>query len=126
MLKIEKRKKVRVPGSWLIISADFASLQARLAFADAGINPQGVDPIAYEIFGEKGHRDFHSATTVGTFCKPVNFQIIEIENNVTGEKHIFGEEQKIRVKRKGLIGSPDETVIKGKEFLPTDDFVAYA
>jgi len=111
---------------WLVISADFASLQFRLALADNGISKGGVDQIAYEIYGEKGHKDAHSATTVGTFVKPIHTKVIEIECEETGKKIIFGETQKIKVKRYGMIDEEDEIIIKGAEFQQTDEWIDYA
>jgi len=110
---------------WLMVTGDFASLQFRLALADNGLSKGGVDKIAYEIYdSDTGHKDAHSATTLGTFCKPIHFQIIEIEDE-EGNKIIFGEEQKIKIKRLGLIDDNEEIIIKGKEFQADDIFLEH-
>jgi len=107
-----------------MISADYSSLQFRLALADNGFSSGGVDKIAHEIYGPAGHKDAHSATTFGTFMKPIKFEIIEIEDE-KGNKIVFGEEQKIKIKRIGLIDENEEIIIKGSEFHPDDEFIAY-
>ena len=110
---------------WLIADCDFVSLQMILAFADCGLNKKGIDRIAYDIYGDKGHQDAHSATAFNTFCFPTHLEIIEIEDK-NGKKIIFGEEQKIKIKRKGLIGDKEDIIIKGSEFMADDLFLEYA
>jgi len=51
-------------------------------------------------------------------------QIIEIEDEEVN-KFIFGEAQKIKVKRKGLIDEDEELEILGKQFEPDDIFIGY-
>jgi len=109
---------------WLLVNADFRSLQLILAFCDCGINPNGVDKIAYDIYGPDGCQDAHSMTTHGVFCAPIHMQVIEIEDD-NGKKIIFGEEQKIKIKRLGLVDDEKELVIKGKEFTEEDIFLDY-
>jgi len=110
---------------WLIVNADFRSLQFILALADCGLNKNGVDQVAYDIYGPKGIQDAHSMTTHNIFCKSVNLEIIEIEDE-DGNKIVFGEEQQIKIKRPGCIDEEDkEMIIKGNDFLPSDIFVSY-
>jgi hypothetical protein len=122
MLQIEKIPNKK--SDWLLVNADFRSLQMILAFADCGLNKHGIDQIAYDIYSEKGCMDAHSVTAFNTFCKPVNLDIIEIEDDV-GNKTIFGENQKIKVKRKGLLDEPEEIEILGKDFERDDEFIGY-
>jgi len=121
---IKKLFTVPDKNDWLLVNADFRSLQLILAFCDCGINKNGVDPIAYKIYGQGGTQDAHSMTTHSVFCEPVHLEIIEIEDD-DGNKIIFGEEQKIKILRKGLIDDNEELVIKGAEFQADDVFVEY-
>jgi hypothetical protein len=120
MLKIEKAKS-----DWLLVDADFRSLQMLLAFSDAGLNRDGVDQIAYDIYGENGSQDAHSVTALNTFCSPINMQVIEIEDE-KGNKHVFGEEQKIKIRRANALIDDEEQTILGKDFKEDDQFVGYA
>lgn len=120
MLKIEKKVK----SDWLIINADFSSLQARQALADEGLNATGVDKIAYDIYGEDGVQDMHSMTAIETLYKPIHKQIIEIEDE-NGKKFIFGEEQKIKVIKGDYIDDDKEQEILGKEFKEHYQFIGY-
>jgi hypothetical protein len=122
MLKIEKRKNDKK--DWLLVNCDFRSLQMILAFADCGLNKTGIDDIAYTIYGENGCNDAHSVTALNTFCGPVHLQVIEIEDE-NGKKFVFGENQKIKIRRKGLIDAPEEIEILGKEFERDDEFIGY-
>ena len=114
-----------IGSDWLLVDCDFTSLQMILAFADCGLNKKGIDQIAYDIYGETGHQDAHSATAFNTFCFPTHLPIIEIEDE-NGKKIFFGEDQKIKIKRLGLIDDDEEKVIKGKEFQCDDIFLEYA
>ena len=58
MLSINKTKK----SDYLLVDADFRGLQMALAFADCGFNKNGMDKVAYDIFGPSGHCDAHSVT----------------------------------------------------------------
>jgi hypothetical protein len=122
MLKIQKN--VNKKSDWLLVNCDFRSLQMLLAFSDCGINKDGISQIAYDIYGEKGCNDAHSVTALNTFCSPVHLQVIEIEDE-KGNKHVFGEEQKIKIRRKGLLDEPEEIEIFGKKFEPDDEFIDY-
>ncbi len=120
MLSITKTKK----SDYLLVDADFRGLQMALAFADCGFNKNGMDKVAYDIFGPSGHCDAHSVTGFNTFISPVHGKILEITDK-DGKKIIFGHEQKIRIKRKNLVGNEDVIDILGKEFKPDDEFVSY-
>lgn len=95
-----------------------------LAFADCGFNEDGMDKVAYDIFGPSGHCDAHSVTGFNTFISPVHGKILEIEDE-SGKKIVFGHEQKIRIKRPNLVGEKEVMEVLGKEFLPTDEFISY-
>jgi hypothetical protein len=95
-----------------------------LAFQDCGLNKNGIDKIAYDIYSETGCQDAHSSTAFSTFCSPVHLQIIEIEDE-KGNKIVFGEDQKIKIKRLDLLDTPEEIIILGKQFQPDDEFIDY-
>jgi hypothetical protein len=95
-----------------------------LAFADCGLNKNGIDDIAYTIYGEGGCNDAHSVTALNTFCSPVGLQVIEIEDE-NGKKIVFGENQKIKIKRRALLDAPEEIEILGRDFERDDEFIAY-
>jgi hypothetical protein len=96
-----------------------------LAFGDCGINKDGIDAIAHSIYGPRGHSDPHSVTAFNTFCSPIHLNIIEIEDE-EGHQYHFGEEQKIKIKRRGIIPEDDEVLeIEGKDFTFDDIFLDY-
>src|SRR5574344_1331199 len=88
MLKIKKEKK----SDWLLCAFDFRSLQMCLAFADAGLNKNGIDKIGYTMYSDSimtdralgkdlsdidkskaliGDNDAHSHTGFSTFVESV-------------------------------------------------------
>ena len=112
------------PDEWLIVNADFRALQLVLAFADCGLNRNGVDPVAYDIYDpEVGCMDAHSLTAHNVFCNSVNLDIIEIEDEA-GNTYIFGEDQQIKIRRP-LITDSEELIIFGRDFQNTDEFLGY-
>jgi DNA polymerase I-like protein with 3'-5' exonuclease and polymerase domains len=110
--------------NWLLVEADFSSLQMRLAMQDEGLSPNGVDQVSYDLYGPTGNQDAHSTTGFNVFFQPLNQQIIEIEDE-NGKIIKFLPEQKIKVKRRGLVDENEELTIKGEQFLETDEFVGY-
>lgn len=124
-MALKIKRNVENKSDWLLVDADFRGLQMALAFADCGLNPNGADAVAYDIYGKTGHCDAHSVTGFNTFIQPIHGKIIEITNEDTGEKTIFGHEQKINIKRKDLTGNYSEIQILGKDFRPDDIFVSY-
>jgi|SRR5574344_1423143 hypothetical protein len=143
MLKIKKEKK----SDWLLCDFDFRSLQMCLAFADAGLNKNGIDKIGYTMYSDSimtdralgkdlsdidkskaliGDNDAHSHTGFSTFVESVNRQIIEIEDMDTHKKFVFDPEQKIKVRKGTPLGVNDkEEIILGKDFSANDVFVDY-
>jgi DNA polymerase I-like protein with 3'-5' exonuclease and polymerase domains len=111
--------------NWLLVEADYASLQMRLAMQDEGLNLRGVDQISFDLYGPKGMKDAHSMTGFNVFFKPLNQKIIEIEDE-SGKKIIFLPEQKIKIKRKNLSGELEELTIKGEQFIESDEFIKIA
>lgn len=120
-LKINKNSS---KSDWLLVDADFRSLQMALAMADCGLNKDGINQVCYDIYGPGGSNDAHSVTGFNTFIAPIGGQIIEIEDE-NGKKTVFGEEQSIKIKRKNFVGDLEDMTIKGKEFQSTDIFVSY-
>lgn len=114
MLKIEKTVESGID-DWLLVEADFSSLQMRLAMQDEALNKDGIDLISYELYGEGNSGDAHSVTGFNVFCESIGRQIIEISDGVN--THIFLPEQKIKIKRDGK-----EMEILGEEFRETDEF----
>ena len=96
-----------------------------LAMADCGLNENGIDQVCYDIYGPGGSNDAHSVTGFNTFISPIHGKILEIEDPETGEKHIFGHEQKIKIKRKSFTGELTDMEVLGKDFRPDDVFVSY-
>jgi hypothetical protein len=96
----------------------------RLAFQDTGLNPRGVDQVAYDLYGPKGINDAHSMTGYNVFYQSINQDIIEIEDE-NGKKFVFLPEQSIKIKRKNLSGELENLVIKGNQFIESDIFEGY-
>ena len=135
-LKIKKQEKY---SDYLLVDADFRSLQMCLAMADEGLNANGIDKVSYDIYQDEamtlrssgvelkdidwskmkmGNNDAHSVTATNVFIKPTGKMIIDIVDNDTGEKFSFGEDQTIKIKRNG-----QDMEIKGKDFKEDDVFV---
>jgi hypothetical protein len=135
-LKIKKQEKY---SDYLLVDADFRSLQMCLAMADEGLNTNGIDKVSYDIYQDEamtlrssgvelkdidwskmkmGNNDAHSVTATNVFIKPTGKMVIDIVDNDTGEKFSFGEDQTIKIKRNG-----QDMEIKGKEFKEDDIFV---
>jgi hypothetical protein len=91
---------------------------------DEGLNPNGLDQVCYDLYGPTGNQDAHSTTGFNVFCKAIGKDVIEIEDE-NGKKIIFVPEQQIKIRRKGLIGDMEEMIIKGEQFLETDEFLGY-
>lgn len=90
-----------------------------LAFADCALNDDGIDQIAYDIYGPNGNNDAHSVTAYSTFCEPIMLPIIEVTND-DGSQIVFGENQKIIVNKNG-----SEIEIIGSQFDESCTFVGY-
>lgn len=135
-LKIKKQEKY---SDYLLVDADFRSLQMCLAMADEGLNVNGIDKVSYDIYQDEamtlrssgvelkdidwpnmkmGNNDAHSVTATNVFIKPTGKMVIDIVDNDTGEKFSFGEDQTIKIKRNG-----QDMEIKGKDFKEDDVFV---
>ncbi len=135
-LKIKKQDKY---SDYLLVDADFRSLQMCLAMADEGLNVNGIDKVSYDIYQDEamtlrssgvelkdidwskvkiGNNDAHSVTATNVFIKPTGKMVIDIVDNDTGEKFSFGEDQTIKIKRNG-----QDMEIKGKDFREDDVFV---
>lgn len=135
-LKIKKQEKY---SDYLLVDADFRSLQMCLAMADEGLNVNGIDKVSYDIYQDEamtlrssgvelkdidwskvkiGNNDAHSVTATNVFIKPTGKMVIDIVDNDTGEKFSFGEDQTIKIKRNG-----QDMEIKGKDFREDDVFV---
>lgn len=117
-------KKNDSRSDWLLVDADFRSLQMCIAMADCGLNKHGIDKVCYDIYGPGGSNDAHSVTAFSTFMAPIHFPVIEIEDE-KGNKTVFCEEQEIKIKRKNLAGGFDDLTIQGKDFKEDDIFVSY-
>lgn len=88
-----------------------------LAFADCAYNDDGIDQIAYDIYGPGGHNDAHSTTGFNTFVKPLNTKVLDLELP-NGEHTAVLPEQKVVIKRNG---TPME--VHGSDLLETDEFI---
>lgn len=120
-MALKIKRNVENKSDWLLVDADFRGLQMALAFADCGLNPNGADAVAYDIYGKTGHCDAHSVTGFNTFIQPIHGKILELTCEKTGKKYVFGHEQKIKVKRKDLTDNSEEKEILGKDFDPSVD-----
>jgi DNA polymerase I-like protein with 3'-5' exonuclease and polymerase domains len=110
--------------NWLLLAADYGSLQMRGAMSDEGLNKNGVDPICLEIYGPTGHQDSHSATAFSVFCDSIHQEVIDITDD-NGKVISFLPDQKIKVNRKNLNGDIEELIIKGEMFVETDEWIDY-
>jgi|LSPY01.1.fsa_nt_gi DNA polymerase I-like protein with 3'-5' exonuclease and polymerase domains len=87
------------PENVLLMTADYSSLQARFATQNTCWNQSGPDKSLYSIYSEGGSEDMHSTTSLAEFEIPLNTKAIEVEIVETGKKYVFGDKQKIKVKR---------------------------
>jgi hypothetical protein len=96
MLKIDKDEDY-----FTLCTIDFVSLQMVLASQDECLNDTGVDPIMLEIYGAGGHNDAHSTTSMGTFGKPINLEVLEFADSETGKTWSCVPQQWMKIKRDG-------------------------
>lgn len=120
-MALKIKRNVENKSDWLLVDADFRSLQMCLAMADCGLNSEGIDQVCYDIYGPGGSNDAHSVTGFNTFIQPIHGKILELTCEKTGKKYVFGHEQKIKVKRKDLTDNSEEKEILGKDFDPSVD-----
>lgn len=121
MIKIRKEINSFEGGqkSFFISTCDFSSLQARLATIDTCINPQGLDPVLYEVYKDNSKTsDLHSMTGFNTFAK--GRTAIEVKNTETGECYVFDELSKLKIKRNN-----EEMVVYASELQNTDSILEY-
>lgn len=105
---------------YLLMTQDAASLEARVATADTALNEEGIDQALYSVYDPvHGHGDLHSQTALNTFCKSINMQINEFEDE-KGNIWLCTDMQTIQVRRNG-----EELIVKGNEVLETDEIVGY-
>jgi DNA polymerase I-like protein with 3'-5' exonuclease and polymerase domains len=98
-----------------VVTIDFSSLQMRLATRDTMLNPSGIDKTLFSLYQPGGSEDAHSVTAYNVYEAPLQSHVLEVENE-KGEKFLFGEKQKIKIKRNG-----EFVVVKAKELQSTDE-----
>lgn len=105
---------------YLMMTQDAASLEARVVTSDTALNKSGMDPILKALYDpEKGSGDLHSQTAFNTFCKSIDLQINEIEDD-DGKTWLLIDNQPVKINRGGT-----EMVVKGSELQETDKIVSY-
>jgi DNA polymerase I-like protein with 3'-5' exonuclease and polymerase domains len=103
---------------YCLATADYASLQIRLAAVDTNINDSGRDESLYNVYTNSSLAgDLHSVTAFNVFAANKDFEldIIEIEDSETGKKYTFFEDEVVKTKNRGEV--------KAKDLEPNDVFV---
>ena len=106
---------------YLMLTADFGSLQMRLTTQDTTLNKSThgeCDPGLYEIYSEDSVcPDAHSATGKNTFVASINGQVYDIvlEDGSTVKMY---QEMFAKIKRDGK-----DLTVKVKDLLEGDDFI---
>ena len=119
-----------------LVTFDYAALQTRLAARDSVLNPQGVDPMLYELYKKDSvlGSDMHSLTGHKTFVEPCHRTLIEATDDEDGKVWTFDKEQRLKIRpRAGSTaeikhdekGNYDFQVVKGSEVLAADKILAY-
>ena len=105
----------------LLLTQDAASLEARVATSDTALNDDGIDKMLFAVYDpNSGYgEDLHSMTAFNTFCKSVDMQVNEVEDE-KGKKWIFVDSQKMKIKRNG-----QEMTVSGSDIVETDEIVDY-
>ena len=105
---------------YLMMTQDAASLEARVATADTALNASGIDKTLISVYDPvHGNGDMHSQTAFNTFCKSINMQINEVEDD-NGKTWLYIDDQLMKIKR-----NQQEMVVKGSEIVDSDEIVGY-
>lgn len=110
--------------SYFLLTADFASLEARLAAIDTFYNPETYpdpDPVLYSVYRDGSKTsDLHSMTGYGTFCSSVGMKAYRVHDDVDNKDYVFAPTSKVRVDRAGT-----EMVITAKELQENDHILEH-
>lgn len=124
-----------------LVTLDYSALQTRLAGRDSVLNPQGVDPMLYELYkdGSTLGGDMHAVTGFKTFVDPCHREIIEATDE-NGKVWIFDPIQALRIMpRKKNVGAEVDLnvalyddkkdyyyqIVKGNEIVEDDVILDY-
>ena len=102
MTKIQKIENSKEGGnkSFFLATADFSSLEARLAAIDTSLNDTGLDPTLFQVYKDHSDTsDLHSMTGFNTFCKSVNMKVIHVYDDKSNKDYVFAATSNIRVKK---------------------------
>lgn len=129
---IKKKENCREGGqrSYMLLTCDFASLEARLAaidtfkndcpnvpFINAADSKETPDPVLYNVYKDGSDTsDLHSMTGFGTFVKSVNMKAIRVHDDADNKDYVFAPLSNVRVKR----ADGTEVKIKAKDLVATD------
>ncbi len=103
------------PEKIVMLTADYSSLQARIALQDTFFNKVHCpDPGLWDVYKEGGVDDLHCKSAVGFFEDPVGGQVIEVEDE-NGKQYFFGGKQNVLIKRNN-----QNKIIKAVELNETD------
>ena len=103
------------PAQYYLCTADYASLQIRLAAIDTNLNETGRDESLYNVYLDpKMGGDMHSRTGHAVFVgdKDFDIDVIEVEDEKGNKKTYFGGEH-VKTKSRGEV--------KARELLPSDE-----
>lgn len=106
---------------YLMLTADFGSLQMRLTTQDTTLNKSThgkCDPGLYEIYSEESVcPDAHSATGKNTFVASINGQVYDLELEDGSSVKLY-QEMYAKIKRNGT-----EMTVKVLDLKEGDDFI---
>lgn len=135
-MNIRKKENCREGGqrSFAILTADFASLQARLASIDTFYNESNDQPIIdmkndpskpdqtlYNVYKDGSDMsDLHSVTGFGTFVGSVHMKGIHVHDDVDNKDYVFAASSKCRIKR-----GDEEKIVTADELQPFDHIIEY-
>lgn len=120
-----------------LVTFDYSALQTRLAGRDTVLNPQGVDPMLFELYREGSTLggDMHGLTAHGVFCEPCHRKLIQAVDDEDGKVWIFGHNQFLRIRPRNENAADikcDEKKnyryqeVIGTDIKPTDKILDYA
>jgi DNA polymerase I-like protein with 3'-5' exonuclease and polymerase domains len=106
------KKCIAVPNieEYCLATADYASLQIRIAAVDTNLNAGGRDESLYEVYTNSSLAgDLHSVTAYNVFASGKDFDIgiVEVEDTVTGKTYTFFENEKVATKNRGDVVAKD-------------------
>lgn len=120
-IEVEHNSEWAGDRSYFISTIDAASLETRIAAIDTCLNPQGIDPMLYDLYREGSPlgEDMHTASSFSVFGEKVGKQVYEAEDE-NGKVWKYIDETKLHIMRDGK-----EMDVLGSEILETDSIIEY-